>query len=438
MGEIYDTVILGAGLAGLAAAYHLDNDNYIILEKENQIGGLCASKTVENYIFDFGTHTFFTQDQYVTELLNDLLPEPMVSHKREAYVYMNGHYIKYPFETNLHALAPEIIDKCIKGIKSRDPTASSDNFEQWLLNSFGDGIASLYMVPYARKIWKYPLERMDIDWIGDKVPGATIEDVIKGSKGELDKEFGFNIDFSYPKEDGFAAIPNAFAGSLKNINTNSKILKLELTSTNNSNGVLLKVRTDGRVREITTDSVIATIPLPDLVYMINDVPVEIKKAAEKLNYTHLLSIGLGVARENISDKHWLYFPEQKYIFNRVSFPMNLSRSTTPPCKSSILAEVTFEKGTTIDISKTQERVIEGLVEAGILITPDEVEVISASEFKYAYVIHDLTRQRNVNIIHEFLVEHNIIAAGRWGEWKYFNLDKTIQSGRKAAIRINNC
>lgn len=437
MGEIYDAVVLGAGLAGLSSAYHLKTDNYVVLEKENYIGGLCASKMVEGYIFDFGTHTFFTQDQYVSELLAKLLPNLLISHIRAAYVYMDGIYIKYPFETNLFVLPLEIKKECIQGIKHRDPSAVSKNFREWLVNSFGDGIARHYMVPYAEKIWKFPLDKIALDWLGDKVPGATIEDVIAGSKGELAKEFGFNINFSYPTVGGFAAIPEALAGQLTNINLSSKILTLELGNVRTNDGLTLELQSNNRTEQITTDAIISTIPLPELVSLLKDVPAEITKAAEELNYTQLLAIGLGVARENISDKHWLYYPEPKYIFNRISFPMNLSGSTTPQGKSSILAEVTFEKGENIDVNWAQKKVVEGLISAGILETADEVEVITASEFKYAYVIHDLARQRNVSLIHKFLNAHNIIPAGRWGEWKYFNLDKTIQSGRKAAIKLNN-
>lgn len=437
MGGDYITLILGAGLAGLSSAYHLSNDEYLILEKNQSIGGLCGSVRVEDYIFDFGTHTFFTRDQYVSELLAKLLPNLLISHNRMAYVYMDGVYIKYPFEANLVALPPEIKEECIQGIKRRDPSAVSKNFREWLVNSFGDGIARHYMVPYAEKIWKFPLDKMALDWLGDKVPGVTIEDVIAGSKGELAKEFGFNINFSYPTAGGFAAIPEALAGILTNINLNSKLLTLDLGNGSINDGLTLEFESNNRTDKITTDAIISTIPLPELVSLIKDVPAEITKAAEELNYTQLLAIGLGVARENISDKHWLYYPEPKYIFNRISFPMNLSGSTTPQGKSSILTEVTFEKGEEIDVNKAQEKVVEGLITAGILETTDEVEVITASEFKYAYVIHDLARQRNVSLIHKFLNVHNIIPAGRWGEWKYFNLDKTIQSGRKAAIKLNN-
>jgi UDP-galactopyranose mutase len=168
-----------------------------------------------------------------------------------------------------------------------------------------------------------------------------------------------------------------------------------------------------------------------------EVPQEIIRAAGKLNYTQLFSIGIGVDSEMISDKHWLYFPETKYLFNRVSFPMNLSESTTPKGKSSALAEVTFKPDQSIDVDECVGSVIMGLTDTEIIKPNSKIDVVDCREFKYGYVIHDLDRRKNVELIHEYLKDCMIMPAGRWGKWKYFNLDKTIQSGREAAVKINN-
>jgi UDP-galactopyranose mutase len=431
----YRTVVLGAGLAGLSAAYHLENSNYLVLEKESEVGGLCGSVNVKDYTFDFGTHTYFTSDQYVTDLINDLIPDQLYNHQRSAYILKEGGYIKYPFEANLHSLPPEIVKECIEGIEGRDLEAKNTNFKDWIHNNFGTGIARHYMVPYAEKIWKYPLDQMDTDWIGDKVPGAKLEDVVNGSKGELEKEFGFNVNFSYPKEGGFGTIPTGFADRLNNIQCSARLASI----VPNEDGYLqLEYEVEGAMNNIIARNMISTIPLPELINIIRNVPTEVVNAAKNLIYTQLLSVGLGVAGEKVSDMHWLYIPESKYIFNRLSFPKNLSKSTTPEGKSAVLAEVTFKKDHVINVEDTVEKVTSGLIDAGILTPDHDIEVIDSRYFKFGYVIHDLERSKNIEIIHRFLNRCNIIPAGRWGEWKYFNLDKAIQSGRIAANKINVC
>ncbi len=107
---------------------------------------------------------------------------------------------------------------------------------------------------------------------------------------------------------------------------------------------------------------LSSVPLPELVKMIKSAPEEVVKASERLVYNSLACFNIGVDREAISDKHWLYFPEKEYIFNRISFPMNLSPETTPKGKSSIVVEVTY-RGAKPDPEETKERVREGLIHA---------------------------------------------------------------------------
>jgi UDP-galactopyranose mutase len=163
--------------------------------------------------------------------------------------------------------------------------------------------------------------------------------------------------------------------------------------------------------------------------MIKDPPEDIYKAANSLIFNSLICVNIGVNRTGISDKHWLYFPEEDYIFNRISFPHNFSEETTPPNKSSVLAEVTFRGEKPAD---APEKVIDGLIEADILKNEAEIEVIDVESFKYAYVIYDLEHHQNVKLIHNYLDSIRITPIGRFGEWEYHNMDRAILSGKMAA------
>ena len=161
---------------------------------------------------------------------------------------------------------------------------------------------------------------------------------------------------------------------------------------------------------------------------------EVEKAANSLIYNSLVCVNIGVKRSSIIDKHWLYFPENKFIFNRISFPMNFSMFTTPSNRSSILVEVT-SRGTDIDLDRIKDKVIEDLIKSNIITENDEIDVCDTTHFKYAYVIYDQEHGKNVGIIHEYMKGLNIEPIGRFGEWEYFNMDKTILSGKNAALRV---
>jgi protoporphyrinogen oxidase len=123
------------------------------------------------------------------------------------------------------------------------------------------------------------------------------------------------------------------------------------------------------------------------------------------------------------------------VFNRISFPMNFSPETTLRGRSSILVEVTYRDR--VDVEETKERVLMGLVKAGLIGENDEVETCTAASFRYAYVIYDLDHRKNVNIVHRYLEDNHITPIGRFGEWEYHNMDKAIQSGKRAAETLSH-
>ncbi len=420
--------ILGAGLAGLSAAYHL-NGEHMILEKDRRVGGLCKSVDIQGYVFDYAPHILFSRDEYVKSLYEDLLRGNLYRHLRRSYIYLGGAYVKYPFEANLSTLPEAIIQECIEGVVNRE-IFEPENFGEWIRTTFGDGIAKHYMVPYNRKIWKYDLSRMNIDWIKGRVPSPSVEEMKEGAAGTLRKDYGPNAEFMYPMHGGIGALADQLSSGLT-VSFNSEVVEVRPSGTE----VRVKYRKDGGIRETTSEKIISSIPLPDLVDILHDPPEEVVKAASSLVYNSLVCVNIGVKRPGIIDKHWLYFPEEEFIFNRMSFPMNFSEHTTPGSRSSILVEVTHREAG-VDPERIQNRVVEDLKKTGIIMERDEIEVCDTSTFKYAYVIYDLDHRKNVGIVHDYLNSNGIMPVGRFGEWEYFNMDKAILSGKNAASIIS--
>ena len=418
-------VIIGAGLSGLSAAYHMGSGNKL-LEREGEVGGLCRSVTTRGYTFDLAPHIFFTGSQYVNGLVNELLNGDLIKHRRRAYIYLLGTYVEYPFEVNLHGLPQYVIDECIEGARNR-LNIKPRNFMEWIRTTMGEGVARHYMVPYNEKIWKYPLEEMSIDWVAGRVPAPSVEEMVNGAQGKVEREYGPNAYFQYPRVGGIGAIPTAFAKRVTDISLNSDVHEIR------HNGKRLDVlyTRNGEPKRLEADRILSSVPLPELVKMIKSTPEEVIRASERLVYNSLACFNLGVDREAISDKHWLYFPEKEYIFNRISFPMNLSPETTPKGKSSIVVEVTYRGGKP-DSEETKAKVREGLIHAGILRENDKLEVFDALDFKYAYVVYDLQHKGNVNLIQTYFESLRVSSMGRFGEWEYLNMDKAILSGKRAA------
>jgi UDP-galactopyranose mutase len=346
----------------------------------------------------------------------------MVTKIRKAFIYVYGNYVEYPFEANLAGLPREVIEECIEEAKkAQENPRQYHNFYEWIHYVLGGGVAKHYMVPYNQKIWKYDLRKMDYSWIAGRVPSPKIEEMRKGASGTQKRRFGPNATFSYPIRGGIGAIPESFLPHLKNLKLNSEVFEIKP----NDESIEVKVRENGRESLYKFEKLFSSIPLPELFKMIEGTPEELMKLSEKLVHNSIMFAAVGVDRPNITDKHWLYFPEKDYVFHRLSFPMNLSEKTTPPKKSSIMIEVSYPMTETINIEKTKEMIHQGLIKANLIRENDNLELFYTELIKYAYVIYDLDHKKNVQRLHDYLISKKIIPVGRFAQWEYINMDQTI-------------
>jgi UDP-galactopyranose mutase len=220
-----------------------------------------------------------------------------------------------------------------------------------------------------------------------------------------------------------SALTDAFLPYVKNtrlqkrciaIDTSRKIIRFE----------------DGE--EFDYDTMISSVPLPRLIAMMSNIPEHIMDAASQLKSNAVHTVNLGIDREHISEKHWVYFPEKKYLFQRVSFPANFSASLAPPGTSSVMAEISSSAYRSLPEVDLIEHTTRQLREIGILRSSDRVIEKSVKVIDPAYIIFDRFHSTAVSIVRDYLRSKSIITCGRFGEWQYFNMDQTILSGKQAA------
>lgn len=420
-------VILGAGLAGLSAAYHLDAD-YEVYEKESQVGGLCRSRRVNGFVFDHAVHALYTRDEYAASLIKNLLSGNLFSQKRNSCIYSRGVLTLYPFQANTFGLPVDVVKECVLGFieahYSTDGKRRAANFEDWIYATFGAGIARHFMIPFNRKLWTTDLKDISAGWVEGRVPQPSLEEVLDGALRRQTQGFGQNAQFWYPQNGGIEALPRAFLSHVKNIHLNQEVVAIcpEKRSIILANG--------GSRRY---NRLISSLPLNKLVDMIDSVPDRVKEAAHGLKYNTIYSVNIGVNRAGISDAHWIYFPEREFIFHRISFPMNFSPAMAPENTSSITAEISAPSDADgIDENGLIQKVINDLTQAHVLKEDDGILASEMIKLKPAYIIYDHSHDRNVSIIHNFLRERSIYPCGRFGIWDYYNMDHAILSGKAAA------
>jgi protoporphyrinogen oxidase/glycosyltransferase involved in cell wall biosynthesis len=462
------TAIIGAGPTGLSAAYHLGHDA-LLLEKNSMVGGWCRSIKDNGFTFDYAGHIMFSNDPYVLELYDLLLGSNVHWQNREAWVYSKNVYTRYPFQGALYGLPPEVIKECIVGaVEARfgalvngnagaergiatarvndccadggatlasTKLASPDNpgpanFEEFIYRVWGAGIAKHFAIPYNRKLWAVPLTEMETSWLGGRVPLPDLEEIIDGALQPLGKPMGPNARFGYPLRGGFQALMSGFVPHIKGtIELNADVIGISPTER-------IIMLADGRRYQY--EDLISTMPLPELVKMMGDAaPDEVKQAALGLRHLSVRCVNIGVDRENITDKHWIYYPEDT-VFHRIFVQGNASPECNAPGGFGFTCEITYSpelKPLPASGQELIDRCVRDCIKVGFISADDKIVASNEIDMPYAYVVYDHARAGNVEIIKNWLLQHDIVLAGRYSEWEYYNSDHAFIAGKKAAETV---
>jgi len=423
-------VIVGGGLAGLSAGHHLAEHEPILFEKETAIGGLCRSFKQDGFTFDCTGHLIHLKNAYTKELVARILPGAFDSHERLASIYSKSTTTPYPFQANTYGLPPEVIRDCVVGFveSMRSSNSGGKNFHDWVLQTFGTGIAKHFMLPYNEKFWKQDLRTITSDWVSWSIPKPTLEEVVNGALGLTNKGMGYNPKFIYPKHGGIDCLPQALARPIRNVHTNETVQYIDPRK---------KYVRLASGREQPYEFLISTLPLPALFRMLKDTPDSLVSDAQQLRAISVLNINIGIDRPGVSDQHWIYFPEDQFVFSRVGFPMNFSKSVAPEGTSSIYIEFTHHPDEKPDLEKTFAQAMVDLQKCGILRKDDRVLTRHVIDIQCAYVVFDQHRQEHLQSLIDYLDSRDIFTAGRYGRWDYYSMEDSILGGKAAAEQILN-
>jgi protoporphyrinogen oxidase len=433
--------VLGGGLAGLSALWHLQRagyDNCYLFEKESRVGGLTRSEEVNGFTFDYTGHLLHFKNETVKQLVSGLLVNNLHTVVRNSWIFSKNVYTRYPFQANLYGLPPDIIKECILGFIHASANqangragpavknlADYTSFAEWIEATLGMGIARHFMKPYNEKLWTVPLHELTCEWMGRFVPGTSLEEILEGALADRSQNGGYNATFSYPLRGGIESLPRAFAASLKNVHLGYDLVQHDLK----------RKRLAFRNGEsVAYDWLVTTIPLPVLLRGTVETPPSIKEACEWLRFTSVYNVNLGIDR-NLSDKHWVYFPEPEYCFYRIGFTHNFSPQQAPAGCGAIYAEVAYSNWRRLDKSQIVSRVKADLLRAGILKTQDQVLAERCLDIPCAYVIYDHHYRKAMNTVQTFIRQSGIHAIGRYGAWEYSGMEDAIWQGKTTADEI---
>ena len=424
-------IIIGAGPAGLSCAIHLQELGLepVIFEKESRPGGLLRTEAVQDkFFFDYAGHLLHFRSPEIENWLKEIVGEKNLTRfKRRSFIYYHDTLTPYPFQVHTYKLPASVILDCVLGlIKARlGRKKKSENFKDWILAHFGKGFARHFFFPFNQKFWKINLEELTSEWAEWSIPKPSVWEVVKGGLGLNRKDYGYNIWFYYPKSGGIELIPQKLAQQVRKIFLNREIIAVHLKNR--------KILLDNG-EEIGYNYLVSTMPLRELILRISDIPEALRQKAEKLRYISVLCVNIGFRGPKIPEYHWVYFPEEDYIFYRAGLYCNFFQPQ-PEFKSMVLEisylpdrEPGFEE-------KYMERAISDFQKTGLLTQKHQIEYAGTMKIPYAYVVYDQYRSKVLPELFEFLRQNRVYSIGRYGRWQYSTTEDALLDGKKTAQEI---
>lgn len=421
MPEGKKVLILGSGIAGLSAGYHLKEEGIssVIYEKDNDWGGLCANFTIDGFRFDRFVHMSFAKDEYVQKIFAD--STQFLEHPPKANNYYKGYWLKHPAQNNLYPLPEEEKTKIIEDFKNRPQKEISQiiDYADWLECQYGKYFARNFPFAYTRKYWGKEAKELETKWVGERMYSPTLEEMLEGASKPSDKNFYYASVMKYPQKGGFRSFLNKIREKL-DIKFNKEIIQIDTQE----KIILFK---DGTTEKY--DQLISSLPLPEIVKMIKNIPAEVMKAGENLKYTSGYIVSLGFKREDIAKDLWFYIYDEDILSARVYSPSLKSKNNVPEGCSSLQAEIYFANDAEIS---SKEIVLENTIEKLSKIcsfNKNEILVKDIRFEKYANVVFDHKIYENKQFILNYLKLAGIKTIGRFGKWEYFWTDQAFLDGK---------
>ena len=424
-------LILGGGLAGMSTAYHLGSVDHLVLEAESEPGGLCRTREIGGFAFDYTGHLLHLRDERAIALVDRLLPGAFDVIERRARIRTRGVTLPFPFQANLHGLPRDVVADCLIGFArslSREvPDDPRTSFQDWCLAVFGEGISNAFMIPYNRKLFRRSPSEMTADWVSWAVPKPSLEQVVRGALGAENLGMGYNSTFRYPRAGGIGRVPAALAGELPALRLNSRVESVELDR---------RVVRLASGEEVAYTRLVNTLPLPRLLRMLRGAPEDLVRQAERLDWSVVACVNLGVDRAGLADgAHWIYFPDEDVPFYRVGFPSNFSPTVAPPGTGSMYVEFGLRRDEHRPADEFESAAVAGLRQQGIFETNDRVLAADVLRIDPGYVIFDRDRQDVMRRVLPELEALEIHSIGRYGAWTYSYMERALLDGMELAEKL---
>ena len=419
-------LIIGAGISGLTFANYAKGD-YLIIEKENEVGGYCRTIKKKDYVWDYAGHFFhFSTDEFRKKFLDSVDPADIKYKNKDTKIIYKNALIDYPFQTNIHQLEIDEFIDCLYDLFHKEEKEDYDNYLDMLYGKFGKSIVEKFLKPYNEKLYAVDLTMLDKDAMGRFFPYADIPAIIDNMKANKDST-SYNNTFLYPKNGAGSFIQILYDALDKSkVLLNHKVVKID-------NAKKVAELDDGS--KINYEYLINSSPLNDfLAYFEGEEFVNLRNS---LSYNKVLVFNLGFNKKSkYTEEHWMYIPDKNVNFYRIGFYDNILDAD----KLSMYIEIGYGKDAVItkeDVDTQLRVTLENLLKLGIIDEDMKLEEHSTIIMSPAYVHINTETEKKIQDFKDKEAKNNIYTIGRYGAWTYCSMEDCMIAAKKLAENLNN-
>lgn len=410
-----ETMILGAGIAGLGAALRCreESKQAVVFEANDRAGGLLDNFVINGFLFDNAVHLSFATEPKVREVFDTT---SYITHPADAWNFEKNKWLKHPVQNNLFPLPPEEKVELITSFLSRSDKLDED-YESWLRHQYGDKIAERYPLKYTFKYWGTPAKDLSTSWIGNRMRRAEVEEILFGAFTDQTPNTYYVKEMRYPEHGGYRAFIEPLIEQ-SDIRLNHRASKIDLVN---------KTVTFNDDITVSYDSLITTLPLPHFIELCIDVPKDISHAAKELVATSIDLISIGFNKPIIKDL-WFYIYDEDILASRAYSPSVKSPNNAPDGCSSLQFEI-YSRGTQsgYSVDELKTNTIAALNKMNIA-TEEDITFVHHKHLPYGNVIFDIGMEENRQTIRGFMEQNGVLSCGRFGEWDYLWSNQSFLSG----------
>ncbi len=414
-------LIVGAGASGLAFANFIDSDDYLVLEREAEVGGWCKTITQDGFVWDYSGHFFHFRHPELEQWLRARIPQgqQLVTVARQARIQYGDRLIDFPFQKNIHQLPHEDFLDCLHDLHWREEAAAQatpGSFKAMLYEKFGRGISERFLIPYNEKLYACDLDQLDREAMGRFFPHADVRDIVRNMRHP--DNGAYNATFTYPLGGAIQYI-HALMAELDpaKVCTGEGLARVDLRR---------RVATTSAGRTIKYEHLTSCAPFDKLLAM-----TTLEHDPSVFTSNKVLVFNLGFDRKGPEGLHWIYYPDPDTCFYRVGFYDNIMGDA----RMSLYVELGYPSDADIDTPATLEAVMADLKRVGLV--QEHALVSHHSVVLDPAYVHITQRSRDefarLNALLKLGGVHSI---GRYGGWTYCSIEDNLVEARALAAQLN--